>query len=123
VRLHDIEMRDQQHRLLLAVAAQARDDVALLRIARMHEHLHVCLRKSCGDESRCYCTRCLRVVADGIRRVDLDQFFVDVVQRALLRLELGRAGGAHSSERSQECEDCSSKRSFHDRPPVICDPA
>ena len=89
VRLDDVEMREQQQRLLRAVTTQPRDEIALLRVARRHEDAHVFLRKSCGNESRSHRARRRGVVADGVGRVDLDQLFVDVEQRLLLGLEIG----------------------------------
>jgi len=118
VRLDDVEMRDQQQRLLLASAAQARHEIALLRVAGMHQHLHVLLREPRGDQSCRHRSRRLRVVADGIGRVDLDQLLVDVEQRALLGLELGSDGGAGDAGREQDCKECSRKRCFHDGPRV-----
>ena len=54
-----------------------------------HQHAHVFLRESCRDQPRCHRPRRLRVVPDGIARVDLDQLFVNVEKSALLLRQLG----------------------------------
>jgi hypothetical protein len=68
----------------------------------VHQHAYVFLRKSGRDEPRRHRTRSLRVVADGIGRVDLDQRFLDFEQRALFGFEVVCRSDAGRAERHQD---------------------
>ena len=73
-----VDMRDQQDRFLCAGAAQAHDHVALARTGR--KNLDVFIRKATGLQPRRHRLGRAQCIADGIGRVDLDTFLVDLAE-------------------------------------------
>lgn len=85
--LNYVQVREQQNGLAHAGPAQARDQVSLARIRA--QHLHVCGGEPDRLEPRRHCLGGRRGAADGIRRVDFNQFFENIASQLLL----GRTGG------------------------------
>lgn len=100
--LNYVQVREQQNGLAHAGPAQARDQVSLARIRA--QHLHVCGGEPDRLEPRRHCLGGRRGAADGIRRVDFNQFFENIASQLLLgRTDGGllalrpAAAGKHSS--------------------------
>src|SRR5262249_18589233 len=91
-----------------------------------HQHLDVGGRKARGDQPASYRFGRLRVVADRVGRVDLDQLLVDLAEELLVRRERRglRAGTTRArshenrrDDRRQHEETPDDTRAKHDPPP------
>ena len=99
LRFDDVEVREQDHRPLRAGAAIAHDEVALLR--RRSEHAHVGIRKASRLEPRGHRLRSLRRVANGVRRVDLDELLEDLLRARLRAIPFAPPGPGTMPLRSE----------------------